>query len=86
PWGELVKQGIGVHCGEAGCYNRTPHNVMLAWLNDTLDILTKYDIGYAVWEFRGSFGILDSQRKDVVYEDYHGRQLDRKMLDVLQKY
>ena len=86
PWGELVKRGIGVHCGEAGCYSRTPHEVMLAWLNDTLDILTGFGIGYAIWEFRGSFGIVNSQRADVEYEDYHGYKLDRKMLKVLQKY
>jgi len=86
PWGELVKRNVGVHCGELGCYSRTPHVVMLAWLADTLDILTSLDIGYAVWEFRGSFGILNSQRADVEYEDYHGQKLDRKMLEVLQKY
>jgi len=86
PWGELVKRGVGVHCGEAGCYSRTPHAVMLAWLNDTLDILTRFDIGYSIWEFRGSFGIINSQRTDVEYEDYHGHKLDRKMLEVLQKY
>ena len=86
PWGELVMRGIGVHCGEAGCYSRTPHAVMLAWLEDTLDILTRFDIGYSIWEFRGSFGIINSQRADVKYEDYHGHQLDRKMLEVLQKY
>ncbi len=87
PWGELIKRGgVGVHCGEAGCYNRTPHDVMLAWLDDTLDILTGLDIGYSIWEFRGTFGIIDSQRRDVEYEDYHGHKLDRKMLAVLQKY
>ncbi|MCL2118209.1 MAG: cellulase family glycosylhydrolase [Planctomycetaceae bacterium] len=86
PWGDLIQRGIGVHCGEAGCYSRTPHDVMLAWLNDTLDILTGFDIGYSIWEFRGSFGIINSQRADVEYEDYHGCQLDRKMLEVLQKY
>ena len=85
-WGELIKRGVGVHCGEAGCYNRTPHDVVLAWLNDTLDILTGFDIGYSIWEFRGTFGIVDSQRADIEYEDYHGHKLDRKMLEVLQKY
>jgi len=27
PWAELAKKGIGVHCGEAGCYNKTPYGV-----------------------------------------------------------
>ena len=39
-----------------------------------------------MWNFRGSFGVLDSGRADVAYEDFHGHKLDRKMLDVLLKY
>ena len=42
-----------------------------------LEILTGHGIGYALWNFRGSFGLLDSGRKDVEYEDWHGHQLDR---------
>ena len=30
------------------------------------------------------FGILDSGRTDVAYEDFRGHKLDRKMLDVLR--
>lgn len=86
PWIELVKQGVGVHCGECGCWRETPHDVFLAWFGDVLDILTENQIGYALWNFRGDFGILDSGRKDVQYEDWHGHQLDRKMLDLLQKH
>ena len=29
PWTELVHQGVGVHCGECGCYRETPHDVLL---------------------------------------------------------
>jgi endoglucanase len=40
-------------------------------------------LGWALWNLRGSFGILDSHRSDVDYEDFHGHKLDRKMLNVL---
>jgi endoglucanase len=86
PWIDLVKQGVGVHCGECGCYRETPHEVFLAWFGDVLDILTENQIGYALWNFRGDFGILDSGRKDVEYEDWHGHKLDRKMLELLKKH
>ncbi|TDB68063.1 glycoside hydrolase family 5 protein [Arundinibacter roseus] len=86
PWIALTKQGVGVHCGECGCFNKTPHAVFLAWFEDVLDILTEHKIGYALWEFRGSFGMLDSGRDDVAYEDHHGYKLDRKLLTLLQKY
>lgn len=86
PWTDLVKQGVGVHCGECGCFSETPHDVFLAWFNDQLDILTKSGIGWGLWNFHGNFGILDSGRKDVDYEDWYGHKLDRKLLELLQKY
>ncbi|MGA0560562.1 glycoside hydrolase family 5 protein [Larkinella sp. VNQ87] len=86
PWIALVNQGVGVHCGECGCWNKTPHDVFLAWFGDVLDILTSNGIGFALWEFIGDFGILDSRRTDVAYEDWHGHKLDRKLLNLLAKY
>lgn len=85
PWIDVVKQGVGVHCGELGCYNQTPHDVFLAWFSDTLDILTENGIGFGLWEFRGSFGILDSGRADVEYEEWYGHKLDRKLLNLLMR-
>jgi endoglucanase len=85
PWIALKKSGVGVHCGECGCYNLTPHDVFLAWFGDMLDIFKQNDIGFALWEFDGSFGILNSGRKDVEYEDFYGQKLDRKLLTLIQK-
>jgi len=87
PWIELANQGkVGVHCGECGCWNKTPHAVFLAWFNDVLDILHTNKIGFALWEFIGDFGVLDSRRTDVVYEEWNGHKLDRKLLDLMKKY
>lgn len=86
PWIELANQGNGVHCGECGCWNKTPHTVFLGWFNDVLDVLTENKIGYAIWEFTGDFGILDSRRTDVAYEDWYGHKLDRKYLELLMKH
>lgn len=86
PWIDLVEQGVGVHCGECGCYKETPHDVFLAWFGDQLDILTRHGIGWGLWNFRGDFGVMDSGRKDIQYENFHGHKLDRKLLSLLQKY
>ena len=83
PWIDLVKKGVGVHCGECGCFNKTPHEVFLAWFRDVIDILGSNGIGFALWEFTGSFGILNSGREDVDYEDWYGYKLDRKLLDLM---
>ena len=84
PWIELANSGTGVHCGECGCYNKTPHDIFLTWFRDVMEILSANSIGFALWEFRGTFGILDSGRADVDYEDWNGHKLDRKLLDLLQ--
>jgi len=85
-WGRLIARGVGVHCGEGGCYSETPHAVFLSWFQDVLEILTGLGIGYALWNFRGSFGVLDSGRKDVSYRNWHGHSLDESLLKLLQKF
>lgn len=86
PWAAIAATGVPVHCGEFGVYRHTPHDVTLRYMADLLEVLTQHKIGYALWEFRGTFGILDSQRIDVQYESWKGHQLDRKMLDLLQTH
>lgn len=84
PWKRLEEKGVGVHVGEWGAFNHTPHTVALAWMGDCLQLWKQAGWGWALWNLRGAFGILDSQREDVAYEDYHGHKLDRKMLDLLK--
>ncbi|WP_434599913.1 glycoside hydrolase family 5 protein [Streptomyces sp. A5-4] len=86
PWFDLAASGVGVHAGETGAHNKVPHDVVLPWLDDTLGLLTDHGIGYALWNLRGPFGVLDSGRADVAYEDWHGHQLDHEMLRILQKH
>lgn len=85
PWIDLKNKGVGVHCGECGCWRRTPHKVFLAWFGDVTDILSSNKIGFALWNFIGDFGIIDSNRSDVAYEDWYGHKLDRKLLDLISK-
>ncbi len=86
PWRKLQNQGVGVHVGEWGAYRHTPHDVVLAWMEDFLSLWKEAGWGYAMWNLRGSFGIVDSGRDDVNYENFHGHKLDRKMLELLLKY
>jgi hypothetical protein len=86
PWTAARETGIGVMVGEWGCYNKTPHDVVLAWAEDCLKNWQKADFGWVLWNFRGAFGVLDSERTDVKYENFEGHKLDRKLLDLLQRY
>jgi endoglucanase len=86
PWKDLEQEGVGLHVGEFGVYNRTPHPAALAWMEDILEIWKEAGWGWALWCFRGSFGILDSGRTDVKYDNFRGHQLDRRMLELLRRY
>ncbi|MGH2369098.1 MAG: glycoside hydrolase family 5 protein, partial [Chloroflexota bacterium] len=86
PWKWLEARGMGVMVGEFGVYNRTPHQVVLAWMRDHLQCWRDVGWGWALWNFRGPFGILDSGRADVSYENWRGHKLDRAMLNLLQSF
>ncbi|MCL2815064.1 MAG: glycoside hydrolase family 5 protein [Oscillospiraceae bacterium] len=86
-WIEVMESGGGVMVGEFGCYNKTPHDVVLRWMEDYLKIWKDAGIGWAMWNFDGTIGIINSGRADVEYEDLSdGRKLDRAMLELLRKY
>ena len=82
----LQRKGVGVMVGEFGSFNKTPHAVVLRWMEDDLAVWQEAGWGWALWNFRGPFGVLDSGRSDVKYESFHGHELDRGMLDLLQRY
>ncbi len=84
PWKKLEAKGVGVHVGEWGAFNRTPHKVALAWMTDCLALWKEAGWGWALWNLRGGFGVLESQRADVQYEDFRDHKLDRAMLELLR--
>lgn len=86
PWQKLQAQGVGIHVGEWGCFKYTPHKVTLKWMRSWLSLWKQAGWGWALWNLRGHFGIIDSKREDIMYENYKGLLLDRKMLRVLQNY
>jgi hypothetical protein len=86
PFAALEREGVGIMVGEFGAFRFTPHAVVLAWMRDCLERWKRAGWGWALWNFRGDFGVLDSNRADVVYERWEGHLLDRQMLELLQRY
>jgi endoglucanase len=84
PWKALEAKGVGIHIGEWGTHQFTPHAVALAWMRDMLALWKEAGWGWALWNLHGNFGVIDSGRTDVKYEEFRGRKLDREMLDVLR--
>ncbi|NCA10484.1 glycoside hydrolase [bacterium] len=83
PLDEVKAAGGAVFMGEFGCYSKTPHDVMLAYTQSLLERCKAEGIGWAMWNFRGEFGVLDSNRSDVAYEAFKDHELDRKLMDIL---
>lgn len=85
-WLDLKKQGVGVMVGKWGVHNKTPHDVGLRWMEDSLHLFKEAGLGWVLWNFEGSFGIINSNRADVKYTSFHGNRLDQAMLELLQQY
>jgi hypothetical protein len=59
--------------------------VTIGFLSDLVQFFNENQSGWALWNFSGSFGILNSDRSDCTYEYFQGYQLDRQMLDILTR-
>ena len=86
PWRALEQKGVCIHCGEMGVYHATPAGVARMFLDDLLSLFNEFGWGWAFWQLRGAFGVLDSDRADVTYERYGGHRLDREMLELLKRH
>lgn len=84
PWKALEAKGVGVMIGEWGTHQYTPHDAVLGWMRDMMELWKEAGWGWALWNLHGNFGVFDSGRPDVRYEEFRGRKLDRAMLNVLQ--
>jgi len=84
PWREVEAQGVKVHIGEFGCYNKLPNDLALRWFQDVLSVFREFGWGYSLWNFVGTFGIVEHGRPGTVYEDYKGFRVDRALLELLK--
>ena len=86
PWREVARQGVSVHIGEFGCYDRTPDPVARRWLADVLTVFAEQRWGYALWNFEGPFGVVGHRRPGAVFTDLDGWRVDRNLLDLLRSH
>jgi hypothetical protein len=86
PFKTLEEKGVGVMVMEFGCNNKTPHNLVLDWMDDCLGMFAEAGWGWALWEWKGPFGPVNSGRPDAGYAERDGMKIDRQMLDLLERY
>jgi endoglucanase len=58
------RTGLPLYCGEFGCFDRTPDPIRIAWFKDILAVFDAYDIGWATWDYKGSFGVVDRDSEE----------------------
>ncbi len=55
------KTGLALYCGEWGCLPTVPPEDRLAWYRDARSVFEEHGIGWANWDYKGSFGIVDQE-------------------------
>ena len=71
---------------EQGCFVRTPHSAMLGWMTDLLSLWKEAGWGWAMWNLRGGFGVVDRECADVKYENFRGHKLDSELLELIRAH
>jgi aryl-phospho-beta-D-glucosidase BglC (GH1 family) len=85
PWIDVEKQGVQIHIGEFGCYNKTPNDIALRWLSDLMSVFKELKWGYALWNFAGAFGVIEHGRPGTVYTKMDGFNADKALLDIMKE-
>lgn len=60
----LEKASLTAHrlyCGEFGVIRNAPLEVRRAWLSDAVESFETNGIGWAIWDWKGVFGVVDAQ-------------------------
>ena len=70
--------------GEFGCYAKMDHESTLKFFEANTENWRKRGYGWAIWDYDGPFGLVDSERPDAEYIEIDGRKVDKKMLELLR--
>ena len=74
--------GLQVWCGEFGCYNRTPRQSRLRWIEDVAQVCREYGVGHCLWNFQGGFGFVAPGQSKVDDPYLLNAQIDWERLNV----
>ena len=58
------KYKLPLYCGEWGCLNTVPDEARLQWYKDMKTVLEENKIGWATWDYKGGFGIINSKKEE----------------------
>lgn len=61
-----AKLGLPLYCGEWGCLKTVPDSARYAWYRDMRYSMEKNNVSWAIWDYKGGFGIVkgDTEHPD----------------------
>ena len=81
---DCIPKGYPVMIGEFGCYAKMDYESTLKFIDANTENWRKRGYGWAIWDYDGPFGLVDSERPDAEYIEIDGRKVDKKMLELLR--
>ena len=58
------KYNLPLYCGEWGCLNLVPAAARDPWVRDMVKVLEENNIGWATWEYKSDFGIINKKGEE----------------------
>ena len=58
------KYNLPLYCGEWGCLNIVPTEARNQWFRDMKKVLEENNIGWATWEYKSDFGIINKKGEE----------------------
>jgi len=58
------KYNLPLYCGEWGCLNLVPSDARDQWVRDMIKVLEENNIGWATWEYKSDFGIINKKGEE----------------------
>ena len=58
------KYNLPLYCGEWGCLNTVPDAARIQWFKDMKTVLEQNNIGWATWDYKGGFGIINGKGEE----------------------
>lgn len=58
------KYNLPLYCGEWGCLNIVPADARNPWVSDMKKVLEENNIGWATWEYKSDFGIINKKGEE----------------------
>ena len=62
PLALALRTGLPLYCGEWGALPAAPRRSRMRWYRDVRSVLEEHGIGWAHWDYKGGFGVVDRDR------------------------